>query len=98
MGFAASFAPIASIAMVLSGVQAIAATVDRPDFGDAIVVAAADMPRPQLEVTASTLPRFDNVDANTQTNRIDMRLQLSPDFRVCARATYNEQFIDLAQE
>ena len=77
MGFAASFAPIASIAMVLSGAQAVAAAVDRPDFGEAIVVAAADMPRPLLEVTASTLPRFDNVDANTQTNRIDMRL-LSP--------------------
>src|SRR3954451_1086379 len=77
MGFAVRIAPIASIAMVLSGAQAIAATADRAGFGDAVVVAAADIPRPQFDVSASTLPRFDNVDANTRTNRIDMRL-LSP--------------------
>lgn len=78
--FAVSAAPagFASIAVLLWSAQAIAAKVDRPESaGEAIVVAAADFARPQLEVSASTLPRFDNVDANTQTSRIDMRV-LSP--------------------
>jgi hypothetical protein len=67
-----------AIAILLSAVQAFAATGDRAEAAaDAIVVAAADLPRPQLEISATTLPRFDNVDANTQTARIDMRL-LSP--------------------
>lgn len=36
--------------------------------------ALAEPARPQVEVSATTLPRFDNVDANTQTSRIDMLL------------------------
>lgn len=44
---------------------------------EGVVVAAADVPRAQFEVSTSSLPRFDNVDANTQTARIDMRLMPS---------------------
>lgn len=70
--------PIAAMAVLLCSAQALAAKPGRTDSaGEAIGIAAADMPRPQLEVSTSTLPRFDNVDANTQTQRIDMRL-LSP--------------------
>jgi len=66
---------VAAIAVLLWGTEALAARSERTDpAGDAVIVAAADIPRPQLEVTTSTLPRFDNVDANTQTARIDMRL------------------------
>ncbi|MEJ6022984.1 hypothetical protein [Ramlibacter sp. PS4R-6] len=67
--------PLATIAMLLASANASAARSDRAESaGEAVLVAAADLPRPQLEVSASTLPRFDNVDANTQTARIDMRL------------------------
>lgn len=45
-----------------------------PAAAEPVLVAAVDLPRPQFEVSASTLPRFDNVDAHTQTARIDMRL------------------------
>jgi hypothetical protein len=68
---------VAAAAMLLGGMQAVEARPDAPEMAEAVVVAAADKPRPQLDVSASTLPRFDNVDANTQTARIDMRL-LSP--------------------
>lgn len=65
----------AAIAALLAAAHVQAALTDASaTLGDAIVVAAADTPRPQFEVSASTLPRFDNIDANTQTNRIDMRL------------------------
>ena len=30
--------------------------------------------RPQLEVSASSLPRFDNIDGSNRTTRIDIRL------------------------
>ena len=58
----------------LAGSAALAAEDDAP----AVVLAQANiaMPgernRPQLEVNASSLPRFDNVDGSTRTSRIDM--------------------------
>jgi hypothetical protein len=39
-----------------------------------VVVAAADVRRPQLEVSTTTLPRFDNVDGATRTSRVDITL------------------------
>ena len=61
--------------MLLWATHAGAARPERVDSaGEAIVVAAADLPRPQFEVSTSSLPRFDNVDANTQNARVDMRL------------------------
>jgi hypothetical protein len=72
-GCAAHFA---ALAMLLWSAQAFAAKTERaegPAEAD-VVVAQADISFPKLEVTAATLPRFDNVDANTQTARIDMRL------------------------
>jgi hypothetical protein len=66
---------VLAVVAMLSGTQALAAPPDAADAArDAIVVAAADTSRPQFEVSASSLPRFDNVDANTQVNRIDMRV------------------------
>lgn len=38
------------------------------------VVAAADARRPQLEVSTTTLPHFDNVDGATRTSRIGITL------------------------
>jgi len=79
---AGSAAHLAAIAMLFWSAQAFAAKGERSDApadaaSNPVLVAAADIPRPQLEVSATTVPRFDNVDANTQTARIDMRL-LSP--------------------
>lgn len=37
-------------------------------------MAAADFSQPQLEMSSSSLPRFDNSDSATQTNRIDLAL------------------------
>jgi hypothetical protein len=45
------------------------ASFDPPAF-----VAAADMPRPQVEVSTASLPRFDSVDTAARTSRIDMTL------------------------
>jgi hypothetical protein len=44
------------------------------NFDPPAIVAAADTPRPQVEVSASTLPRFDSVDTAAHTSRIDMTL------------------------
>jgi hypothetical protein len=58
----------------LAGSGALAAEDEMP----AVVLAQANltMPgernRPQLEVNASTLPRFDNIDGSLRTSRIDM--------------------------
>ncbi len=46
-------------------------------FDDAVRLAVADparssIDRPQLEVSSSTLPRFDSVDGTTRNSRIDM--------------------------
>jgi hypothetical protein len=38
------------------------------------IVAAADMKRPQLEVSTTTLPRFDPVDGATRTSRVGVTL------------------------
>jgi hypothetical protein len=66
---------MAATAFLLLATQALAARTDRGEpVIDVVVVAAADLPRPQFEVSTATVPRFDNVDANTQTARIDMRL------------------------
>lgn len=43
-------------------------------FDPPALVASADMPRPQLEVSTATLPRFDNVDSATRTSRVDVML------------------------
>ena len=41
-------------------------------LAQASMLAPADRNRPQLEVSASSLPRFDNTDGSSRTSRIDM--------------------------
>ena len=68
---------LGAIACLFVAFDAIAAKGDvQQGFGagDAVMVAAADIPRPQFEVSTSNLPRFDNTDNTTQTSRVDMRL------------------------
>jgi hypothetical protein len=40
--------------------------------GSAAFALDGELPRPQLEVTATTLPRFDSVDNATSSSRLDM--------------------------
>lgn len=68
---------LAVFAARFSTLPAVAAFAMFAGCAEARAEAAAlggDFPRPQLEVTASTLPRFDGADALTQTTRVDMRL------------------------
>lgn len=40
----------------------------------AVVVAAADVRRPQVELSTATLPRFDGIDGATRSSRVDITL------------------------
>ncbi len=68
---AAAFALIS-----LAACPAFAAESDSsaPVLAQVDITAPADRNRPQLEVSASSLPRFDNTDGATRTSRIDMTL------------------------
>ena len=65
----------AALAVIsLASWPAFAAEPDSSDLvlAQADIAAPADRNRPQLEVSSSSLPRFDNTDGATRTSRIDM--------------------------
>lgn len=75
-------------AMALSGHAVLAAETEAISNTDnePVLVAMANMPAvpgterggPQLEVTATSMPRFDNVDNGNRTSRIDMTTWSAP--------------------
>jgi hypothetical protein len=70
-------ARIAAIALLVTAVEAAAAPgTGRPagDRGHAVLVAGADFPRPSLEVSTSTLPRFDGLLGPARASRVDITL------------------------
>jgi hypothetical protein len=63
---------------VLLGLTASGAFALDSDLTTPVVIAQAglavpgELPRPQFEVSASTLPRFENIDGSSQSSRLDM--------------------------
>ena len=63
--------------MALAALALLAAasgTAFAADDPGSTTVAAADTRRPQLEISTSSLPRFDNIDGASRNARIDMTL------------------------
>ena len=52
----------------------LAASFDVYAAPDAMLVAAAELPRPQVEVSTATTPRFDAVDTATRSSRLGVTL------------------------
>ena len=81
LGAAKSFRELArivvSVALCVLAFETIAqAEEPRTGFGSLALArtSADDTPRAQLEISGSSLPRFDNADSSTRTSRMDLSL------------------------
>lgn len=61
-----------AVALLLWTCEAVATSSDRTSPPSDATVVAGDFPRPALEVTTTTTPRFDNVDGATRSSRVDL--------------------------